>query len=203
MEAIQSLLAKHGHHDQFPGAPLQRKTMVLWTDTSTSSRFPWYLQRGLASRNRHKLMTMTMPTHGQDHCIVSGHWGWDNLWFSFRFIVLVRSCCSLFREGAGGVLPKVELWAYFGGIYLYRWHLLLGLVNVCHTEFILGVTQYLWPQRCKFYEPYFYCLSCCGVSFAILEIIFTIANIRVVFLLPSKLAGTMPLAIVLSAFVLP
>lgn len=42
------------------------------------------------------------------------------------------------------------------GTYLCGWHLLLGLVNPCYTEFILGVTQYLWPQWHKFYEPYFY-----------------------------------------------
>lgn len=72
----------------------------------------------------------------------------------------------------------------------------------CHTEFILGVTQSLWPQWHKFYEPYFYRCSCCGVIFAISEIS-TVANIRVVFLLPDKLARIMPLVIVLSVFVPP
>lgn len=54
-------------------------------------------------------MTVTLPAHGQDdHRVVSGQCGWDNLWFSFWFIILALHCCSLFREGVDGVLPKLE-----------------------------------------------------------------------------------------------
>lgn len=170
--------------NQFPGTPLQRRTMIMWTDTSTLLHFPCCRGHGLASSNTHnhdpcqhmdKMITVWSAI-GEAGIFSDSHSG-SLFWFC------VDAHCSGKEFMVSLFQRDLSMWLalapWFGQSMLYRVH--LGGYTVSLTP----VAQILWT---------IFLSSYCGVIFVISEIS-SIANIRVMLLLWNKLARTMPLAL--------
>ena len=163
--------------------PIAKETddNVKWyTDVIACSLAPWTWSYLKSWRQQMK---------GQDdRCVFHGRWGWTNWWFSFWLILLVHMpFCSLFREGVDGVFPLRGTVSLFQRD-LSTWLALSPLFgqSVSYRVHFGGYRASLTPLGTNAsYQPHFY-HSYGGFMSAISEIS-TIANIRVVFLLPAKL----------------